>query len=251
MTPIALLSKCAPFARQIAGQHRTDLSGGPTVGLVRCRHSATVRFARSDCSHCRSIAFQRIQTRLRLARSFFFLFFFHNKQTVLVFAGTTMVCAFARLHGVDIGILSNNGVLFSEAALKASQFIQLCNQKHTPLLFLQNITGFGGRESLCWWPLIWAQIYGWTRLRGRRHHQERLQADQRRQQQHGAGHHHHHGCVVRRRQLCDVRSRLPPALSLLVAASQSVGDGSRPGLFAARPSVTVCDCRSCRACWTW
>jgi acyl-CoA carboxylase subunit beta len=56
--------------------------------------------------------------------------------------GGTLVTAFARIHGCPVGILANNGVLFSEAANKGSQFIQLCNQSDTPLLFLQNITGF-------------------------------------------------------------------------------------------------------------
>eukprot|EP01094_Clydonella_sp_ATCC50884_P001894 TRINITY_DN11431_c0_g1_i1.p1 TRINITY_DN11431_c0_g1~~TRINITY_DN11431_c0_g1_i1.p1 ORF type:complete len:543 (+),score=213.94 TRINITY_DN11431_c0_g1_i1:137-1765(+) len=56
--------------------------------------------------------------------------------------GTTLVTCFARIHGVPVGVLANNGVLFSEAANKGTQFIQLCNQKDTPLVFLQNITGF-------------------------------------------------------------------------------------------------------------
>ena len=56
--------------------------------------------------------------------------------------GTTLVCGWAHLHGYPIGILANNGILFSESANKGSQFIQLCNQTDTPLLFLQNITGF-------------------------------------------------------------------------------------------------------------
>lgn len=56
--------------------------------------------------------------------------------------GTTVVCAFAQIHGIDVGVIANNGVLLSESSLKAAQFIQLCNQKHTPLLFLHNITGF-------------------------------------------------------------------------------------------------------------
>ena len=56
--------------------------------------------------------------------------------------GTTMVCGFARLHGRPIGIVANRGVLFSEAALKAAHFIELCDQREIPLLFLQNITGF-------------------------------------------------------------------------------------------------------------
>ncbi|MFJ2369740.1 carboxyl transferase domain-containing protein [Microbacterium sp. NPDC087665] len=56
--------------------------------------------------------------------------------------GTTLVTAFARLHGHPIGIVANNGVLFSESALKGAHFIELCDQRGIPLLFLQNITGF-------------------------------------------------------------------------------------------------------------
>jgi acetyl-CoA carboxylase carboxyltransferase component len=55
---------------------------------------------------------------------------------------TTLVCAFARVHGFLVGIVANNGVLFSESALKASHFIELCNLRGIPLVFLQNITGF-------------------------------------------------------------------------------------------------------------
>ncbi len=56
--------------------------------------------------------------------------------------GTTLVTAFARLHGFVVGIVANNGVLFSESALKATHFIELCNMRGVPLVFLQNITGF-------------------------------------------------------------------------------------------------------------
>jgi 3-methylcrotonyl-CoA carboxylase beta subunit len=56
--------------------------------------------------------------------------------------GSTLVCAFARIHGHPIAVLANNGVLFSESALKGAHFIELADQRHTPLLFLQNITGF-------------------------------------------------------------------------------------------------------------
>jgi len=62
--------------------------------------------------------------------------------------GTTLVCGFARIHGYPIGIIANNGVLFSESALKATHFIELCDQRGIPLVFLQNITGFMvGREA--------------------------------------------------------------------------------------------------------
>lgn len=56
--------------------------------------------------------------------------------------GTTLVCGFASIHGYPIGIVGNNGVLDPESAEKAAHFIQLCNQIDTPLLFLQNLTGF-------------------------------------------------------------------------------------------------------------
>ena len=56
--------------------------------------------------------------------------------------GNTLVTGFARLHGFLVGIIANNGVLFSESSQKAAQFIQLCNQVDVPLLFLQNITGY-------------------------------------------------------------------------------------------------------------
>ena len=55
---------------------------------------------------------------------------------------TTLVTGFARLHGFLVGIVANNGVLFSESALKATHFIELCNMRGVPLVFLQNITGF-------------------------------------------------------------------------------------------------------------
>ena len=56
--------------------------------------------------------------------------------------GTTLVTGFARLHGMLVGVIANNGVLFSESALKATHFIELCNLRGIPLLFFQNITGF-------------------------------------------------------------------------------------------------------------
>jgi acetyl-CoA carboxylase carboxyltransferase component len=56
--------------------------------------------------------------------------------------GATLVTGFARLHGYLVGLVANNGVLFSESALKAAHFIELCNLRGVPLVFLQNITGF-------------------------------------------------------------------------------------------------------------
>uniref|UniRef100_UPI003BAB3D6E carboxyl transferase domain-containing protein n=1 Tax=Stappia sp. TaxID=1870903 RepID=UPI003BAB3D6E len=61
--------------------------------------------------------------------------------------GTTLVTGFARINGIPVGILANNGILFSESALKGAHFVELCCQRGIPLLFLQNITGFMvGRE---------------------------------------------------------------------------------------------------------
>ena len=64
---------------------------------------------------------------------------FHEYQPAY---GTTLVCGFANLWGYKIGILANNGVLFNDSALKGAHFIELCNQNNTPLVFLQNITGY-------------------------------------------------------------------------------------------------------------
>jgi len=56
--------------------------------------------------------------------------------------GATLVCGFAKIEGMQVGIVANNGILFSESALKGAHFVQLCCQRNIPLVFLQNITGF-------------------------------------------------------------------------------------------------------------
>lgn len=56
--------------------------------------------------------------------------------------GTTLVCGFARIHGHPVGILANNGILFSESSLKGAHFVELCGKRGIPLVFLQNIMGF-------------------------------------------------------------------------------------------------------------
>jgi 3-methylcrotonyl-CoA carboxylase beta subunit len=56
--------------------------------------------------------------------------------------GTTLICGFAHLYGIPVGIVANNGILFSESALKGAHFVELCAKRKIPLLFLQNITGF-------------------------------------------------------------------------------------------------------------
>jgi 3-methylcrotonyl-CoA carboxylase beta subunit len=69
---------------------------------------------------------------------------FHEYQPAY---GTTLVCGFARVWGYKVGILANNGVLFNDSSLKGAHFIELCNHNRTPLVFLQNITGYMvGRE---------------------------------------------------------------------------------------------------------
>src|SRR5213594_2537591 len=64
---------------------------------------------------------------------------FHEFKTLYA---PTVICGFARIWGYPVGIIGNNGVLFSESALKATHFIELCTQRDIPLVFLQNITGF-------------------------------------------------------------------------------------------------------------
>lgn len=62
--------------------------------------------------------------------------------------GNTLVCGFARIHGYPVGIVANNGILFSESSLKGAHFVELCGQRGIPMIFLQNITGFMvGRDA--------------------------------------------------------------------------------------------------------
>ena len=69
--------------------------------------------------------------------------------------GPTIVCGFARIMGIPVGIVANNGLLFSESSLKATHFIQLCGQRGTPLLFMQNIAGFMvGLIAAAVWTLL-------------------------------------------------------------------------------------------------
>ena len=133
--------------------------------------------------------------------------------------GTTLVTGFAHLHGMPVGILGNNGILFSESALKAAHFIELCCQRRIPLLFLQNIIGFMvGRE-----------------LRGRRHRQGRRQdGDRGRLRAACRRSRVIIGGSLRRRQLRHVRPRLRPALPVHVAERAHLGDGRRAGGERAR-----------------
>ena len=132
--------------------------------------------------------------------------------------GTTLVTGFAHIHGIPVGILGNNGILFSESALKAAHFIELCCQRRMPLLFLQNIVGFMvGRDyeaggiakdgAKMVTAVACAQVPKITRDRRR---------------------------LLRRRQLRHVRPRLRPALPVHLAERAHLGDGRRAGGERAR-----------------
>ena len=126
---------------------------------------------------------------------------------------TTLVTGFARLHGFLVGIVANNGVLFSESALKATHFIELCGLRGIPLVFLQNITGFMvGREY---------ERAGIAKDGAKMVHAvancgvPKFTVDHRR--------------LVRRRQLRHVRPRLRAAVPVDVAERAHLGDGRRAG----------------------
>ena len=127
--------------------------------------------------------------------------------------GTTLVTGFAHIHGIPVGILGNNGILFSESALKAAHFVELCCQRRVPLLFLQNIVGFiVGRDyeaggiakdgAKMVTAVACAQV---PKITDR------------------------HRRLLRRRQLRHVRPRLWPALPVHLAECPHLGDGRRAG----------------------
>ena len=120
--------------------------------------------------------------------------------------GTQLVTGWAELHGWPVAILANNGVIFNEDAEKAAHFIQLADQVDTPLLFLQNTTGY---------------IVG-ERLRAARHRQGRGEDDQRGRQRRRAEADADDGRLLRRRQLRDVRAQLR------ARGSSSAGRTTRP-----------------------
>ncbi len=127
--------------------------------------------------------------------------------------GTTLVCGFADIHGTTVGIIANNGILFSESSLKGAHFIELCCREGIPLVFLQNISGFmvgPGRGS-------------------RRHRQRWRETGDGRGLCGGAEVHRGHRRQFRRRQLRHVRPRLQPALLVSVAERAHLGDGRRTG----------------------
>ena len=126
--------------------------------------------------------------------------------------GTTLVCAFAHIDGHPVGILANNGILFSESSLKGAHFIELCDRRAIPLLFLQNITGFmvgrdyeAGGIAKDGAKLVTA--VSWPR--------SEADGDRRR--------------LVRRRQLRHVRPRLLAAVPVHVAERADQRHGRRAG----------------------
>ena len=133
--------------------------------------------------------------------------------------GTTLVTGFAHIHGMPVGILGNNGILFSESALKAAHFIELCCQRRVPLLFLQNISGFmvgrdyeAGGIAKDGAKMVTAVACAQVPKITRRHRR-----------------------LLRRRQLRHVRPRLRPALSVHLAERPHLGDGRRAGGVACSP----------------
>jgi acetyl-CoA carboxylase carboxyltransferase component len=121
--------------------------------------------------------------------------------------GTTLVTGFARIHGFLVGVVANNGgVLFSESALKATHFLELCNGRGIPLVFFQNVTGF---------------------MVGRQYRQGRRQDGPRGGEFGGAPVHGHHRRIVRRGKLQHERTRLRSAVSLDVAERPYFGHGRR------------------------
>jgi 3-methylcrotonyl-CoA carboxylase beta subunit len=99
---------------------RAEIRAAGTVRRDPGRHPQALRRARSDRARGRRQRIRRVQGALR-----------HHA-----------VCGFAHIYGVKVGIIANNGILFSESALKGTHFIELCCQRKIPLVFLQNITGF-------------------------------------------------------------------------------------------------------------
>ena len=132
--------------------------------------------------------------------------------------GTTLVTGFAHVHGHPVGIVANAGVLFSESALKGAHFIELCDQRRIPLLFLQNITGFMvGRE----YEAGGIAKHGATMVQGGRVRP-------------GAEAHRRHRRLVRRRELRHERAGVLPALPLDVAGQPDLRHGRPAGRERAR-----------------
>ena len=131
--------------------------------------------------------------------------------------GQPLVCGFARIWGYPVGILANNGILFSESALKAAHFIELCAQRGIPLVFLQNITGFmvGRKYEAGGIAKDGAKMVTAVATAG------------------GAEIYGHHRRQLRRRQLRHVRTSVWTALFVDVAECPHLGHGRRTGRLGA------------------
>ena len=132
--------------------------------------------------------------------------------------GKTLVTGFARIHGHPVGIIANNGVLFSESALKGAHFIELCDKRNDPAAV----------------PAEHLRLHGRPRLRGRRHRQARREDGHRRGVRPGAEADRRDRRLLRRRQLLDVRARVLAAVPVDVAQRPDLGDGRRAGRLGAR-----------------
>ena len=126
--------------------------------------------------------------------------------------GATLVTGFARIWGYPVGIVANNGILFSESAQKGAHFIELCAQRGIPLDL----------------PAKHHRLHGRPQIRGRRHRQGRRQTRHRRRHRPGPEIHDHHRRQFRRRQLRHVRPRLLPPLPLDVAQRPHLRHGRPP-----------------------
>ena len=148
--------------------------------------------------------------------------------------GDTLVCGFAHIWGYPVAILANNGILFSESALKGAHFVQLACQRKIPLVFLQNITGFmvgkayeHGGIAKDGAKLVMAVV---VRPGAEAHRRDRR--------------------LLRRRQLRHVRARLRAAPALHVAERAHLGDGRAPGGGDAPDRPPRRPARTRRATWT-
>ena len=205
-SPKTTSTRCTWRARSSArSTPRRRLPGGP--GAAR---GAGLRSARDCTASSTPTSAQPYDVREIIARLVDGSRFDEFKERY----GATLVTGFARLHGMLVGIVANNGVLFSESALKATHFIELCNLRGVPLVFLQNITGLHGRtrstsaaaspRTAPRWCTPWRTAVV-PKLHGR------------------------HRRLVRRRQLRHVRPRLRAAAALDVAERAHLGHGRRAG----------------------
>ena len=119
--------------------HRCELQFGEAAGhRARARRAIRCSTPPSSTASCRATR-ARNTTSARSSRGSSMRSEFDEFKHLY---GTTLVTGFAHIHGIPVGILGNNGILYSESALKGAHFIELCCQRRIPLLFLQNITGF-------------------------------------------------------------------------------------------------------------